>query len=109
MATCCVPDARWPRGPDFVLERGQPDERGRSGAVPAAPIVFCRNAFIYFSPAAVRPRRRSRSLAAMPAPGYLCVGASESLVNVTRSFALEEVDGAFVYVKRGWIPESCVL
>jgi chemotaxis protein methyltransferase CheR len=36
----------------------------------------------------------------MPAPGYLCVGASESLLSVTSAFSLEEIDGAFVYVKR---------
>jgi chemotaxis protein methyltransferase CheR len=65
-----------------------------------SPIVFCRNAFIYFSPQSVR--RVADNLAArMPTPGYLCVGASESLLNVTSSFTLEEVDGAFVYVKRG--------
>ena len=37
----------------------------------------------------------------MPEPGYLCVGASESLLNVTTAFRLEEVGGAFVYMKRG--------
>ena len=37
----------------------------------------------------------------MPVPGYLCVGASESLLNVTTAFSLEELDGAFVYAKRG--------
>jgi hypothetical protein len=31
----------------------------------------------------------------------LCVGASESLLNVTSTFALEEFDRALVYVKRG--------
>jgi hypothetical protein len=36
----------------------------------------------------------------MPSPGYLCVGAAESLLSVTPAFALEEIDGAFVYVKR---------
>lgn len=63
-------------------------------------VVFCRNAFIYFSPQAVR-RVVERFAAAMPAPGYLCVGASESLLNITTAFNLEEIDGAFVYVKRG--------
>jgi len=65
-----------------------------------SPIVFCRNAFIYFSAHAIR-RVVGTLAAAMPAPGYLCVGASESLLSVTTAFALEEVDGAFVYVKRG--------
>ena len=65
-----------------------------------SPIVFCRNAFIYFSGHAIR-RVVGTLAAAMPAPGYLCVGASESLLSVTTAFALEEIDGAFVYVKRG--------
>jgi len=65
-----------------------------------SPIVFCRNAFIYFSPQSVR--RVVDTLAAMmPEPAYLCVGASESLLNVTTAFRLEEVGGAFIYVKRG--------
>jgi len=62
-------------------------------------VVFCRNAFIYFSPQAVR-RVVDSFAAAMPAGGYLCVGASESLLSVTTAFMLEELDGAFVYVKR---------
>ena len=65
-----------------------------------SPIVFCRNAFIYFSPQSVK-RTVEQFAALMPAPGYLCVGASESLLNVTNRFALEEIDRAFVYVKRG--------
>jgi hypothetical protein len=31
----------------------------------------------------------------------LCAGASESLLSVTTKFTLEEIDGAFVYVKQG--------
>jgi chemotaxis protein methyltransferase CheR len=65
----------------------------------ASPVVFCRNAFIYFSPEAVR-RVVDTFAASMPTPGYLCVGASESLLNVTTKFTLEELDGAFFYVKR---------
>ena len=65
-----------------------------------SPIVFCRNAFIYFSPQAIK-RVVDQFGALMPAPGYLCVGASESLLNITSIFSLEEIDRAFVYVKRG--------
>jgi chemotaxis protein methyltransferase CheR len=65
-----------------------------------SPIIFCRNAFIYFSPQSVR-RVVDTFAAAMPAGGYLCVGASESLLSVTNMFTLEELDGAFVYVKAG--------
>jgi chemotaxis protein methyltransferase CheR len=65
----------------------------------AAPIVFCRNLFIYFSQDRIR-QVVDRLADAMPSPGYLFVGASESLLRVTRRFSLEEVGGAFVYVKR---------
>jgi chemotaxis protein methyltransferase CheR len=65
-----------------------------------SPIIFCRNAFIYFSAPAIR-RVVDTFAAWMPAPGYLCVGASESLLSVTTAFTLEELDGAFVYLKRG--------
>jgi len=65
-----------------------------------SPIIFCRNAFIYFSPQAIK-RVVGNFAALMPVPGYLCVGASESLLNVTTEYSLEEIDGAFVYVKRG--------
>ena len=69
--------------------------------IPArSPIVFCRNAFIYFSPQAVK-HVVDNLTALMPDPGYLCVGASESLLSVTTAFTLEELGGAFVYVKRG--------
>ena len=36
----------------------------------------------------------------MPAPAYLCLGASESLLRITDRFELEQVGDAFVYVKR---------
>jgi chemotaxis protein methyltransferase CheR len=65
-----------------------------------SPIVFCRNAFIYFSKPAIK-RVVDQLGESMPAPGYLCVGASESLLQLTTAFALEEIDRAFVYVKRG--------
>jgi chemotaxis protein methyltransferase CheR len=65
-----------------------------------SPIVFCRNAFIYFSPQTVK-RVVDQFAALMPAPGYLCVGAAESLLNITSAFSLEEIERAFVYVKRG--------
>jgi chemotaxis protein methyltransferase CheR len=64
------------------------------------PIVFCRNAFIYFSPQAIK-QVVDQFGALMPTPGYLCVGASESLLSVTTVFSLEEIDRAFAYVKRG--------
>jgi chemotaxis protein methyltransferase CheR len=65
-----------------------------------SPIVFCRNAFIYFSAQSIRCVVDGFA-AVMPTPGYLCVGASESLLKITTAFALQELDGAFVYAKRG--------
>jgi chemotaxis protein methyltransferase CheR len=62
-------------------------------------IIFCRNAFIYFSPDSVKAVVKTFE-DAMPAPGYLFVGASESLSRVSDHFMLEDYDRAFVYVKR---------
>jgi chemotaxis protein methyltransferase CheR len=64
-----------------------------------APVVFCRNVFIYFSESGVR-RVIDHLSRLMPAPGFLCVGASESLLRVTTRFELEELGGSFMYVKR---------
>jgi chemotaxis protein methyltransferase CheR len=63
----------------------------------ASPVVFCRNVFIYFSETSIR---RTVDLFAkyMPSPGYLCVGASESLLRITSRFELQEIGGAFIYV-----------
>ena len=64
----------------------------------SAPVILCRNVFIYFS-----DRSISRTLAmfdqGMPSPAYLCVGVSESLLRRTSAFDLQEIGGAFVYVK----------
>jgi chemotaxis protein methyltransferase CheR len=61
----------------------------------AAPVIVCRNVFIYFSDESIR-----RALAVfermMPSPGYLCVSASESLLRRTTVFELEEIGGAFM-------------
>jgi len=64
-----------------------------------APFVFCRNVFIYFSAETVA-RVVGRFADRMPSPGYLFVGVSESLVRAKTAFDLEEIGGAFVYVKR---------
>lgn len=65
----------------------------------SAPVVFCRNVFIYFSEASIR-RALATFERAMPSPSYLCVGASESLLRRTTAFDLQEIGGAFMYVKR---------
>ena len=64
-----------------------------------ADVIFCRNVFIYFSEAAVR-RVVDAFADAMPDPGYLCIGAAESLLRITDRFDLERVSEAFVYLKR---------
>jgi chemotaxis protein methyltransferase CheR len=35
----------------------------------------------------------------MGTPGYLCVGAAESLLRLRTRFDLQDVGGAYVYVK----------
>jgi chemotaxis protein methyltransferase CheR len=63
-----------------------------------APVVFCRNAFIYFSPHAIR-QTIATFASRMPKGGYLLVGASESLLRLTTDFELKEIGEAFVYVR----------
>jgi chemotaxis protein methyltransferase CheR len=70
-----------------------------AAVVARADVLFCRNVFIYFSEDGVRKVVEAFA-DEMPTPGYLCVGASESLLRLTTRFELEEVGGAFVYVKR---------
>ena len=70
-----------------------------TAVIAGAPIVFCRNLMIYFSSLGVR-RVVEQFARLMPSPGYLCIGASESLLKLDTAFELEEIDGAFVYVKR---------
>jgi chemotaxis protein methyltransferase CheR len=66
----------------------------------AADVILCRNVFIYFSESAIR-RVVATFADAMPSPGYLCVGAAESLLRLTDRFELEQIGEAFVYVKKG--------
>jgi chemotaxis protein methyltransferase CheR len=74
-------------------------DRDRVAPLARAPVIFCRNVFIYFSQDGVRDVV-NRFADLMPSPAYLCVGASESLLRATSRFTLEEIGGAFVYVKR---------
>ena len=64
----------------------------------SAPIIVCRNVFIYFSDESIR-RAVGVFERSMPVPGYLCVGASESLLRRTVTFELQDIGGAFIYVK----------
>jgi chemotaxis protein methyltransferase CheR len=65
-----------------------------------APVIFCRNVFIYFSEQSMQ-RTLAAFEEAMPVPGYLCVGASESLLRLRSRFELCEIGGAFMYVNQG--------
>src|SRR6185503_6320362 len=68
-----------------------------------APVIFCRNVFIYFSPDAIQ-RTVAVFAKNMPADGSLFVAASESLLKLTKDFDLQETGGAFVY-KRAPAPD----
>lgn len=61
-------------------------------------VIFCRNVFIYFSDNVIREIVRF-FYERMPSPGYLFVGAAESLLKVTVDFELKEIGNAFGYVK----------
>jgi len=65
-----------------------------------APVIFCRNLFIYFAAPTIRKVVRM-FYERMPTPGYLFVAAAESLLKITADFELCEIGGAFVYVKKG--------
>ena len=64
----------------------------------SSDVIFCRNLFIYFTPASVR-EVAARFAKWMPSPGYLCVGAAESLLRTGAGFELQDLGGAYVYVK----------
>ncbi|MET0624545.1 MAG: protein-glutamate O-methyltransferase CheR [Pyrinomonadaceae bacterium] len=64
-----------------------------------ANVIFCRNVFIYFSEQTIGRTVRSFATHIRP-PGYLFVAASESLLRISADFELQEIGGAFVYVKR---------
>jgi len=61
-------------------------------------VIFCRNVFIYFSEATIRQVVKTYT-EYMPNPGYLFLGAAESLLKFTTQFQLKEIGPAFVYVK----------
>ncbi|QYM80645.1 protein-glutamate O-methyltransferase CheR [Horticoccus luteus] len=72
-------------------------------AFASAPVIFCRNVFIYFSPAAIA-RVAAAFAAHMPPGGHLFIGASESLLKIAPDFELTEIDRAFVYRRRAVSP-----
>jgi chemotaxis protein methyltransferase CheR len=68
-------------------------------ALARSRVIFCRNVFIYFSDSAIRNVVKTYG-EYMPRPGYLFVGAAESLLKFTTEFHLEQIEGSFVYVKQ---------
>lgn len=93
----------WQIAPEFLsrvrFERTNLVVRAETNELARAPIILCRNVFIYFSPEAIR--RTVRHFAeSMPPSGHLFVGASESLLKLSADFELKELDGAFVYVRQ---------
>ncbi len=64
-----------------------------------AEVIFCRNVFIYFSPASTA--RVVASFARGAAAGsHLFVGASESLLKLSEDYELCEMGSAFVYRRK---------
>ena len=74
-------------------------ERSDIEALAACSVIFCRNAFIYFSFDAIR-KVVDTFAEKMSVPAFLFVGAAESLLKVTDDFDLEEIGDCFAYVKR---------
>lgn len=74
-------------------------ERSDVSAYAGVEVIFCRNVFIYFSPGAIT-RTVGWMADNMPEDGKLFVGASESLLKLTTRFELQQIDNAFVYVRK---------
>jgi chemotaxis protein methyltransferase CheR len=79
-------------------------DEAEAGPLAGVDVVFCRNVFIYFSDEAIRKVVRTFAGHMRP-PGYLFLGASESLMRLATEFSMRELGPAFVYV-RDAEPES---
>jgi chemotaxis protein methyltransferase CheR len=66
---------------------------------PPFDVIFCRNAFIYFSEASIRQVIGQFHKVLTPS-GYLFVAAAESLLRITNAFHLVEIGSAFGYQKQ---------
>jgi chemotaxis protein methyltransferase CheR len=73
-------------------------DAGQMARHASSSIVFCRNVFIYFSDHSIQRALRVLE-GSMPCPAYLCVAAAESLLRRTTIFELQDIGGAFIYVK----------
>ena len=97
-----VPEG-WQLTPDVLrrvtFERANIVAQQEISELARAPVIFCRNVFIYFSADAIR--RTVRFFAErMAGPGHLFVGSSESLLRISSDFELQEINDAFVYVRK---------
>jgi chemotaxis protein methyltransferase CheR len=72
-------------------------------AAQGVDIIFCENVTIYFQLETCRDLIE-RFYAALPEGGMLFLGFSETLWQVYDRFQLEQIGGAFVYVKRTPLP-----
>lgn len=61
-------------------------------------MIFCRNVFIYFNDSTIQ-QVANQFYQALRSPGYLFLGAAESLLRVRTRFHLVEIAGCFVYCK----------
>lgn len=71
-------------------------EKGRSALSTAADIIFCRNVLIYFDEKS-KQKAVSRLYDSLRPGGYLFMGSSESLHNVTRAFRPVSINRTVVY------------
>lgn len=62
-------------------------------------VIFCRNVFIYFSEKSIQ-KTVDHLFDSLRNPGYLCLAACESLWKLKTKFELQDISGAFIYVKR---------
>jgi chemotaxis protein methyltransferase CheR len=85
--------------PQLTFQRANLVSPGEITTLASAPVIFCRNVFIYFSPDAIR-RTVASFARLMPSDGHLFVGASESLLKLTQDFELREIGDAFVYQRK---------
>ncbi len=77
----------------LALGAGQNGARVGTGSI---DLIFCRNVFIYFSDQAIR-QVVGLFYQVLRTPGYLFLGAAESLLKFATPFELMEVQKTFVY------------
>lgn len=73
-------------------------EANETRSVAGFDIIFCRNVFIYFDDVS-KKRAVSHLYDSLATGGYLFVGFSESLYNITRLFKPVSIDRSLVYQK----------